>query len=640
MALLRNAFRYRLADRPTLDTGLFLHLYCPALLNRIVPEDLSIPKLVVFSGSPGSGKSSFLRLFQTESLIALHAHRLESKDDVVAEALRELAIFDDDGIRYVGLYIQCDSNLRLLSTALPNSTDQKLLNTLLDVRITLAYLRGLRQLSAASLIPTDLDGINFAPLPSEDTPPPLFAAAHSFAELERECLSLEMDFAALLNSFPGDPIPKSLVPHSQLFALSYISHQLKVGGLVWPTPLLLLDDFQDLYEEQREHLQRELIRRSAVPRWVAVRKHVYELERLLPLEGTRDGREVREIDLDDSKQAAFRKFLENVTERRVRMTESLQPILTIQSFKERLKIGEDAVAWSKMSSRAQDVLVRLQALGANETIALPTGPEVSLRFLHDLEKHLILAERKAGRSQRYLLAELEPPEPSDAKTDEAARLFMAARYNLPYYFGFDALSTASNRNVEQFLDIAGGYAEKMIFRAELNRSFDLKAREQDDLLRASAKRYYARIEQGYAHGYTIRQFIDNLGRFFSAVTHRPNAPIAPGVTGFGLTREQLRDARTIDGANSGIRVFREALTAAVAGNIFAIRKTKQGQAGSEKFVFYLNRLLCIYFNLPLGYGGWQRLPIETIVKMMTGPIAADELGKKWQMQPIELEEPE
>lgn len=640
MPLLRNAFRYRLADRPTLDTSLFLHLYCPALLNRIVPEDLSVPKLVVFSGSPGSGKSSFLRLFQTESLIALHTHRLESSDDVIAEALRELGIFDDDGIRYVGMYIQCDSNLRLLSNALPNTADQKLLNTLLDVRITLAYLRGLRQLATARLIPSELDGVSFEPLPSEETPPPMFAVAHSFAELEETCLSLEMDFAALLNSFPGDPIPKSLVPHSQLFALSYISHQLRGPQSAWPAPLLLLDDFQDLYEDQREHLQRELIRRSATPRWVAVRKHVYELERLLPLEGTRDGREVREIDLDDSKQAAFRKFLENVTERRVRMTESLQQILTIQSFRDRLKIGDDTVVWSRMAPRAEDVLSRLRALGANEKITLPAGPDVPVRFLHDLEKHLILAERKAGRSQRYLLAELEPPEPSDAKTEEAARLFMAERYKLPYYFGFDALGTASNRNVEQFLDIAGGYAEKMIFRAELNRSFDLSAREQDELLRASAKRYYARIEQGFTHGYTIRQFIDNLARFFYAVTYRPNAPIAPGVTGFGLTREQLRDARSVDGAGSGIRVFREALTAAVAGNIFSIRKTKQGQAGSEKFVFYLNRLLCIHFNLPLGYGGWQRLPLETIVKMMTAPIAADEMGKKWQMQQIESEEAE
>ena len=638
MPALRNAFRYRLADRPSLDTGLFLNLYCPALLNRIVPEDLSIPKLVVFSGSPGAGKSSFLRLFQTESLMAIHSHRLESSDGVVAEALRELGIFDDTGIRYIGLYIQCDSNLRLLSKSVPHSGDQKLLNTLLDVRIVLNYCRGVRQLAQAGMIAPELDTLPLAPLPTEDTGPPLFAVARTFSELEAECTSLEIDFAALLNSFPGDPIPTSLVPHSRLFALSYIALQLKDPNRNWPVPLLLLDDFQDLYEEQREHLHGELLRRASVPRWIAIRKYVYELEQLLPLEGTKDGREVRDIDLDDSKQAAFRKFLENVTERRVRMTDSLQQMLTIQNFRERLKLGEDTISWPRVANRAREVASRLRNLSGNDTITLQEQPEVPIRFLHDLEKHLILAERKAGRSQRYILPELEPPEQSDAKTEEAARLFMCARYNLPYYFGFDALSVTSNRNVEQFLDIAGNYAEKMIFRAELGRPFDLTAREQEELLRNSAKRYYNRIEQGFPHGYTIRQFVENLGRFFQTVTNRANAPISPGVTGFGLTREQLRDARIVDGANSGIRVFRDALTSAVAGNILSIRKTKQGSPGSEKFVFYFNRLLCVYFNLPLGYGGWQRLPVEIIVKMMSSSFAADDLGKRWQAQPVEAEE--
>jgi hypothetical protein len=70
----------------------------------------------------------------------------------------------------------------------------------------------------------------------------------------------------------------------------------------------------------------------------------------------------------------------------------------------------------------------------------------------------------------------------------------------------------------------------------------------------------------------------------------------------------------------------------------SIRKTKQGSPGSEKFVFYFNRLLCVYFNLPLGYGGWQRLPVEIIVKMMSSGFAADDLGKRWQAQPVEAEE--
>lgn len=429
---------------------------------------------------------------------------------------------------------------------------------------------------------------------------------------------------------------QSITPHARVFAFSYLGQQLAHQNLGWPSPVLLLDDFQELYQDQRDHLHDELKRRAAVPRWVAVRKYVYELERLLPVEGARVG-DVREIDLDDSKPPAFRKFLENVTERRLRLTEALQHMLTIQTFREQLRPAIEALPLARVQEPAGKILSRLQELGASETLSLPQQPEIPL---HDLEKHLILAERKAQREQRYILPELEPPEPSDAKTEEAARLFMCHRYDLPYYFGFDSLSVAANRNVEQFLEIAGEYAEKMIFRTEVNRAAELSAREQDELLRTSARRYYERIEQRFPRGYTIRQFVDNLVRFCRAVTDRPNAPIAPGVTGFGLTGDQLRDARAVDGASDGIRLFRETLAGAVAGNVFSIKKIKQGQAGSQKFVFYLNRLLCVRFGLPLGYGGWQRLPVETIVRMMTGPVPAEEWGKKWQAQPLELEDTE
>src|ERR1700722_21022632 len=97
-------------------------------------------------------------------------------------------------------------------------------------------------------------------------------------------------------------------------------------------------------------------------------------------------------------------------------------------------------------SKATDVMTRLQELSAGKELSLPPMKEVPVDLLFDLEKHLILAERKANRRQRYILPELEPPEPADNKTEEAARLFVSRRYDLPYYYGFDALSVASTRN--------------------------------------------------------------------------------------------------------------------------------------------------------------------------------------------------
>jgi hypothetical protein len=359
------------------------------------------------------------------------------------------------------------------------------------------------------------------------------------------------------------------------------------------------------------------------------------------LEGTKDERDVREIDLDATTAPAFRKFLENVTERRLRQTEPLRQFTTVQDFRDHLKEPDLVVTKERVVEKLSSAITELkQRSGSGLPNDLVPPDQISFDYLVEIERLLILAERKNRRRQQFLLAELEPPEPSDAKTEEAARLFASQRYRFPYYFSFDALCQAANGNVEQFLAIASPYVDKMIFRAELGRAPVLNAGEQEELLRQSADRYYQRIEQGFAHGFNIRQFIDNLGIFCKTVTHRPNAPIAPGVTGFGLTREQLRDALSADGAQEGLRIFRQTLTSAVAGNVLAVRSTKQGQAGSKKLVFYLNRLLCIRFGLPMNYGGWQRLPIENLVKMMRGPVPAEEWGKKWKPEALTLEEAE
>ena len=364
------------------------------------------------------------------------------------------------------------------------------------------------------------------------------------------------------------------------------------------------------------------------------------MEQLLPLEGTKDGREVREIDLDNASPGNFKRFLENVIERRLRLTESLQEYTT-QNFRERLLILSGKVQPARARKGLEQVIGRFQELGAmGQDARMLESADISVAKLLDFELQLILAERKAQRDQPYIFEELAPPEPSNGKTEEAARLFASHRYDLPYYFGFDALINSANRNVEQFLDVAGAYADKMIFRAELGRPPDLSAKEQEDLLRFSANRYYDRIEQGFPRGYSIRQFVDNLARFCQGVTNRPNAPIAPGVSGFGLTRDQLRNALALDGADEGIKIFRETLASAVAGNVLSIKKTKQGQPGAQKIVFYLNRLLCIKFGLPLNYGGWQRLPIETLIKMIRGAVPAEEWGKKWATDAFESEEVE
>lgn len=639
MPRIPNAFKFRAADRTVLDTTLFLHLYCPILLDRLEASDLLVPKLLVLRGSPGSGKSSLLRLFETETLLALHARRGQLGDQSLIEYLTELGAINEDGPRAFGIYIDCDSSLRDIANLDVEGANAKLLNTMLDMQIISGFIRSLKLLMSAGIIPCEAATMPLVGMPAQDSPPLIFSKEQTLASLEVECATAQTDFAGLLNSFPGEPIPASIQPHSRVFSVPYLSHQLRqTPALQGVLPIVMLDNLHELYEQQRNQIRDDFLRRSSVPRWVALRKHVYEFEDLISFEGATDDRDYRELDLNAEQSHAFRRFVANVAERRLRQSTALQQY-NVHDFKLQLRDIEPSVKRKQVTEGVKQVATRLYDLKeeADGVGSLLAEEDVPIDALVKLEGRLLLAERKAGRKQQSMFPEAEPLGPPDAKTQEAARLFAARRFELPYYHSFDTLSDVSNGNVEQFLAVASVLADKMIFRAEMGRDSVLSAREQQELIRQGAQDYYKEIEQRFDRGYSIRQLVDNLAPFFHAVTYRPTAPIAPGVNGFGIPREQLRLILATRRSDDEVLALRKVLTSAVAGNVLFVRPTKQGQAGAEKLVFYFNRLLCVKYGLPLNTGGWQPLSMDMLIRMMKGPVPAKDWGKRWSAQ-LEFEE--
>jgi hypothetical protein len=399
----------------------------------------------------------------------------------------------------------------------------------------------------------------------------------------------------------------------------------------------MLDDVQELYPDQRQHLRGEFMRRSSVPRWLAVRTQVFGLEELISVQGAAEGREYREIPLDEIFQknpSVFGKFASNVVQRRLQCTDALQQV-PIGDFKDLLReppesLEPDAArkVVDGMSKRAGDI--RQGAAFQTRLASFSNAIQTPLPFaqLVDLEQEMIGFERQANKGQLSLLPELVVPDVSNGKTAEAAKLFASGRAKHPYYWGFDTLSGVASGNVEQLLSTGAALVDRMIYRAELDRDKAISAKEQEEIFKRCAGDYYGALEEKHRRGSAIRQFVDNLGMFFEEVTYRPNAPIAPGVNGFGLTSDEIDQAAGPSVMTSEAQVFREVLTNAVAGNVLSVRVTKQGQAGAEKIVFYFNRILCLRFRLPLNYGGWQHLPTNLLVRMMKAPVPLKEMTRR------------
>lgn len=643
MPRIANAFKFRAADRTVLDTKLFLNLYCPILLDLLTHDDLHVPKLLILRGSPGSGKSSLLRLFETETLLALNERRDRVSDPILLEYLRDLGVFHENSTRVVGIYIDCDSSLRDIANLDIEGANAKLLNTILDMQIISGFARSLKMLVNANIVSSEVLTTRLLPLPINESPSSIFNREHTLNSLAADCLKVQTEFAELLNSFPGEPVPGSIQPHAHIFAIQYLSQQItQIQAFEDLTPLVMLDNLNELYEDQRNQIRDDFLRRSVVPRWVALRKHVYELEDLLSVVGATEHREYRELDLDDTQAHTFRRFVAKVAELRIHQSASLQQY-NVDDFKMQLKGADTTLPKTRVSAGIEQITDELRSLNEQpvRNIQVPTGNDVSLDTLIELEGNLLMARRTAGRRERekqlQMFSDAFLPEPLNSKAQEAAILFASQRFDLPYYYSFDTLADVANRNVEQFLAVAAILADKMIFRAEMGKEPILTAKDQEELMQQGAENYYKDIEQRHRYGYSIRQLVDNLAPFFHAVTYRPTAPIAPGVNGFGIPREQLRLVLQKRGQDSDVVSLRRVLTNAVAGNVFFVRSIKQGQAGAEKIVFYFNRLLCVKYKLPLNTGGWQPLSIDRLIQMIKGPVQAREWGKRWAAQ-LELGE--
>ncbi|MGD9562406.1 MAG: hypothetical protein AB7F88_09340 [Pyrinomonadaceae bacterium] len=637
MPRIPNAFNFRVADQTVLDTSLFLNLYSPVYLGQLKDEDFTAPKLLILHGSPGSGKSSLLRLFETSTLIALCKNQARTVDNNLLTSLRELGVIEDYSPKAFGIYVHCDSSLRDIENLNVSGANDRMLNTLLDIRITSGFLRSIEMLNVELSSFPNFEGMTFQPLPDDEIAPAIFSTPQTFSSLRESCRTIERDFATFLNSFPGEDIPSSIKTHSKLFSIPYLNHICRsTPELQGFLPIVMLDDLHELYKRQRDQISEQFLSRSAIPRWVAVRKNVYELERLIDLEDANDGRDFREMNLDSAPTPLFRKFVNNVGNRRLRISSDLQPY-NVDDFGEHLLPATDKIPAARIQSELTTLCERISELSQAE-IDPVVDPEIFVDELVGLEARLILLERHRNKVQQSLFGPSAIDDAEfDGKVREAARLFASKRFRIPYYCTFDTLADSSTGNVEQFLSIASPFVDKIISRAELNRPIYLQAEEQQKLIRASADRYFELIDRRFDRGYAIKQLVDNLGGFFHAVTYRPNAPIAPGVNGFGFERKALRLFLESDPKDKNVTAFREVLTRAVAGNVLFVKETKQGQAGTERVVFYINRLLCVKYQLPLSTGGWQNIKPELLIEMMRRPISPREWGKRW-VEPLLGEE--
>jgi hypothetical protein len=197
----------------------------------------------------------------------------------------------------------------------------------------------------------------------------------------------------------------------------------------------------------------------------------------------------------------------------------------------------------------------------------------------------------------------------------AAEHFVRTDIGAPIYFGRDAIADVSSFNVEQYLAVGGELFEEISAKIQFLRDVPtpLSAERQHSIITGVAKARWNGLTRRLPLGRDAKTLLEGIGTFCHAQTFRETAPYMPGVTGIGITmqdRETLID--TPDDQIKHLRGLRDVLTSLVAHNLLVPRLDHSNK--NKKFVvFYLNRLICVQFGLPLGYGGWREKKIRDLI---------------------------
>ena len=631
----RNPFRLRRSENIDTDTA-FLTLFEPGILD--VLSERGLPSTVrLIRSAAGGGKTSLLRLFTPSVLRRLHARRIDEQE--LFARLQSLGAIDEKAPRLLGVMLLCGRNYAVLEDLPVDAAIRtRLFLGLLNARILLAVLRSALALKGLEY-PQDLSRIRIASSPDAALLPADLELPCSGDTLYQWAREIEKAICSELDSF-GPMQAKALPGHDVLFALSVIRPEAVTidGQPVADRVVIMMDDIHMLTSAQRGLLVERVIEaRSPIGILIAERFEALGTQELLA-SGSEEGRDHdAPIELEwywRRRHERFEKHVMRLADRRVRAAR-LETELDI--FRSCLEDNLDGAAYEPVFERAAAVVAeRVHArVGNNPQFrgwlesrqAFDGSPRERATGWRALE---ILIERVLRRPQKGLFDEETPRKvdelqaQDDSPVRQAAELFLAKEFELPYYYGVDRVARLASLNIQQFLGLGAAVFEEVI-AGELMRGGTrvLSARRQHALMKKAAHTFWKDIPNKVRYGRELRAFIDSVGRFSHWYTYRPTAPNDPGVGGTGIRmteRRTLMDRVTLARRRDYAR-FADLLASALAHN-YLVADLDYRCKGDLWMVLNLNRLLCVHFDLPLGYGLYKERPLDELCRWVEEPFVA------------------
>ncbi|WP_316740659.1 hypothetical protein [Pedobacter antarcticus] len=597
-------------------------MYSPNVLEELIEKNKQgklWDNILFIRSSPGAGKTSILKVLEPNSLLTLSNSASSSNFKDTITYLKSLEVLDNKSkVNLVGVYMSLARNYEVIED-LNISTGQKknIFFALINARVILSSLRSILNLynhielsqivlNASSFDYSYLD-IRF-PIDGEK----LFEWA---ATIERSVFKL-------IDSFL--PINDLVVGHSELFAFQLMQpNNLMIDGIVCSNRILFMfDDGHKLGKSQREALLDHLtVKRGNYNIWIAERLEALDEQRNF---GALKNRDYDEINLEEIWQGPNNKLkniLANIANKRASV--SSEHIDGFQDFiDENLKESEYEERFIKAYEQSLQNINMLAGFNhkfENWLDYLTSMQEMTKYNLAILARQIeILIYRNIGKSQLtfefpFTVDELKSK--LGGEIQSTAIYFICIEQKIPFYYGFDNLVKLSSNNIEQFLAFSAELFELVLARKVASKPRIIEANEQERFLKKVAETKWQEQSRILPNADAVLKFIANLAQFSQKETNKPNAPYAPGINGFAI--KELKENKLILNIDwredPAFITLRKVLKTCIAYNLLEKRLTKQGKENQVHTVYYLNRWICLRYNLPLNYGGFRhKLPSDLI----------------------------
>ena len=614
---MRNPFRIRASQRSVNDEE-FVKLFGSGAFEVMREIESPWDGLVFLRSAPGGGKTTLLRLLTPRPLEL--TRRLIENPQVKSthEGLLKNGAVSAVGSEILGTMVVFTTEYRELAA---HDRGNSLFRELLNSRIVISVLRALLERSERDY-PRDLHTIYVKWKPESGATIPSQADGR---ELFQWASTIEDGFYEQMDDL-GDPAPAQ-GGHARLDGLTWFSKSVitDVNGPVNSKRVLLLDEVQRLSREQRSSLIEYLTNaRENCGIWVAERLEALNHRELLS-EGALEQRDYEKvIQLErrwtGARGRTYAKFVEQIANLRAAKAEGFEE----RDFYSWIADEDDFARWGpKYEEACADIRQRIEQRAGHgerfrawiEAAARFEGTpwERALRW----RKTEVVVEKDIRQVQAELPFLALPEEEFDlraARIERAAEHFLRTEIGAPIYFGRETLAGVSSWNVDQYLEVAGELFAEIAakFSGPRDQPNALTTDRQDAIIRGVAKQRWDGLVRRLPQGTAAKQFLLAIEEYCREQTFRPTAPYAPGVTGIAITMAER--AVLIDSPEEKIKhlaKLRDTLTSLVAHNLL-IPSLDHQQGGRPVVVFYLNRLLCVQFGLPLGRGGWRHKTLDEL----------------------------